>query len=668
MGDDWSFLAGPSGPAAPTVEQTGAATQVQPDWTWRGVAKEAAAGLTDIGANVINTLSNPAANLIGRPLGVLGGTAYDAIAPMFGANRLTPEQRADLAGNDPQYPQAGNQLMTGIGNLTGASPDDAPAGLVRKAVGAAGTFAAMGPEGIATPAAGALAAVAGDRAASAVPDWAKPGVELATNVAVGGGAAKVSKLADTARNFATGTGSTPVLDAYKLLDIDPVLAGDVTGSPTAQALQAYASKALGGSSRIAPLEQQSVTQFGNAVERTAATLGSSRDAQAAGTALQAEARNWQNTVFPQQQAAAWQPVDQAMATATVDPANYRTALGTLSSKLSALPETQKALLPPRVASMLDAINADVPPGSTMAWPQAQQLRSAIGEIMGVPEISQSVGEKTLSSMYAGLSQDMKASAAANGATALFDNANAVSTAGHAFIDNTLSKIIRSRNPAQETVRPEQATTAVLGGGDTTLQALRAEMPKAADELAAYKLRDMALATPGAAGRTGGETSVGTFLTDLNRMRQTAPNGTKALFSDPAISAKVDALATAASAMKETAKRANTSGTATSLGTMIPMSAVTAAETYHATGSVPLAVASVAAPFVGNAAIARSVSTPALTRFAATPSNAPNFGRMSVGTDLLGAAGYNALAGPDIRRLGGPRVQPVYSSLNKLIAP
>jgi hypothetical protein len=478
----------------------------------------------------------------------------------------------------------------------------------------------------------------------------------------GAGAAKVAKFGDTARNFATGRTDTPVLDAYKLLNIDPVLAGDVTGNPTAQALQAYSSKSLGGSSRIAPIEQKAVAQFGGAVEQTAASLGGSRDAQAAGTVLQSEARNWRDTVFPARQAAAWAPVDQAMVNATVDPSNYRAALSGLSSKLAALPETQKAMIPARVTTMLDAINADVPAGSTMPWQQAQQLRSAIGEIMGVPDIAQSVGDKQLGAMYGGISQDMKVSAKANGAGDAFDNANAVSTAGHAFIDNTLSKIIRSNNPAQETVLPEKATDAILGGGDTTLQGLRSEMPNAANELAAYKLRDMALATPGAAGRTGGETSVGTFLTDLNRMRQSAPNGTKALFSDPAISQRIDALATAADSMKETAKRANTSGTATSLGMMVPQAAITSAETYHATGSVPAAIASIAAPFVANAGLARGVSTPWLTRFASTPSNAPDFGRMSVGTALMGAAGYNALGGP----LAGPRA--AASPLNKLIAP
>lgn len=642
-----------------------------PQTTATGLARNVAAGATDVGANVINTAADPFTNLIGRPLAIAGTTAYNAIAPIFGGARLSPELTATITGSD-NPPQPGTALMTGIGNLTGASPDDVPANtplerIARKVVGAAGSAAAVGPAGLTAPIVGASGAIVGDQAAAAAPDWAKQGAEFAGNMIGGYAGAKAAKVGGTVANLTSGNVS-PTFAAYKELGIDPVLAGDVTGNPTAQFLQAYSSKSLGGSSVISPLEHKAVGQFNNAVEQTAQGLGSSRDAQAAGAALQTEARNWQDNVFPARQAAAWAPVDQAMANATVDPSSYRTALGALSSKLSALPETQKALLPPRAAQMLNAINTDVPAGSTMPWNQAQQLRSAIGEIMGVPEVSQSLGTQALSRMYGGLSEDMKTSAKANNAGDLFDNANAVTTAGHAFIDNTLSKIIRSKNPAQETVRPEQATAQVLGGGDTTLQGLRAEMPQAADELAAYKLRDMAMATPGNAGRTGTDTSVGTFLTDLNRMRQSAPNGTKALFSDPAIAQKVDALATVADSMKETAKRANASGTASHM--IIPQMALAAGETYHATGSIPATIAAVAAPYVANKAAALSVSRPWATRFASTPSGTP-------GSGALGLVGYNAAAQPAPPRLAGlpphPLMslvgpQPISVPLNTLVQP
>jgi hypothetical protein len=253
----------------------------------------------------------------------------------------------------------------------------------------------------------------------------------------------------------------------------------------------------------------------------------------------------------------------------------------------------------------------------MPWQQAQQLRSAIGNIMGVPEVVQSVGKDQLKAAYGGISQDMKTSAAANGADTLFANANSVSTSGHAFIDNTLSKVIRSNNPSQETIRPEQAADGILRGGDTTLQAIRREMPKAADELASYKLRDMALATPGQAGATGRETSVGSFLTDLNKMRQSAPTGTQALFSDPRVSQRIDDLATVAAGMKETAKRANTSNTGPSMA--LAEMAPAAAAAYHATGGNLLQTAGAAiAPWMLNTTIGHAVTQPWINRLVTAP--------------------------------------------------
>jgi hypothetical protein len=284
--------------------------------------------------------------------------------------------------------------------------------------------------------------------------------------------------------------------------------------------------------------------------------------------------------------------------------------------------------------LLDAINKDVPTGQSMPWQQAQALRSAIGQVMGVPEIVQSVGKDQLTRAYGGISQDMRDTAtaldaryaAANlpmpSAADAFNNANKVSTDGHAFIDNTLSKIIRSNNPAQETINPDRATRSILGSGDTTLQALRTEMPAAANELGAYKLRDMALATPGAAGRTGQETSVGSFLTDLNRMRQQMPGGFRALFSDPAVARRIDALATVADTMKETAKRANVSGTGPYMA--LGEAGTAAVPMWLATHSPLATAAAVGAPFALNRAAGLAATNPVLARMAGAPAaNVPN---------------------------------------------
>ena len=629
--DDEYVTRGRAITAAPVI-QTGPATQIeQPgqSWTWGGVGRQVAGALPRIGANVANVLSDPYANLIGYPLTVAGQTAYDFLAPKLGYNQLTPEARAALYADFKTQP--GTQGIKAAGQAVGVDPYNVPGTPIEKGVGGVvegvGTAFSLGPGGVAAPIMGGTGAAAGQIAAEYVPDWLKPGTELVANVAGAKAGQVATNIGTKAVGAATGA-RTPVAAAYDELGIDRTLLGDVSGGPTSRLIQAYGSKSPFGSSVVSPVEQKVVGQFNDAVQTTARRLGNATSEQTAGEVLQKEARNWRDVVFPQRQNQAWAPVDQLLSGEAVAPGNYRAALAALTTKLAALPETALALLPAKTRALLDAINTDVPAGQTMTWQQAQNLRSAIGQVMGVPEIVQSVGKDQLKQAYGGISQDMRDTAAAldarnstagvvsTAATDAFTNANKVSTDGHAFIENTLSRIIRSNNPAQETIVPERAARSVLGSGDTTLETLRRELPAAVDELAAYKLRDMALATPGRAGATGQQTSVATFLTDLNRLRQENPAGFRALFSDPAVARKIEALAIVADTMKETASRANTSGT----GPYMALGEATssALATWLATQSPTATAMAVGAPFVANNAAARIATNPLLTGVASAP--------------------------------------------------
>lgn len=88
--------------------------------------------------------------------------------------------------------------------------------------------------------------------------------------AVGGGAA--FNAGNRIAGAATGA-STPTLDAYRALGIKPTLAGDVTGSPTAQMIQAYAARAPGGAGRVHAASEKAVEQWGRALEDTASNIG-----------------------------------------------------------------------------------------------------------------------------------------------------------------------------------------------------------------------------------------------------------------------------------------------------------------------------------------------------------------------------------------------------------
>ena len=174
----------------------------QPDQglTWRGTAREIAGALPRIAGNVVNVLSDPYANLVGRPALTAYQTAHDFLAPMLGYDRMSDADRNALYADFNNQPGTRAIQATGraaeaipVPGLPPAAPGSldpynikgtAPAEkLVGTAVEGVGTAAALGPGGVAVPVAGGVGAVTGRVAAENVPPWLQPGAEMAGNVA-----------------------------------------------------------------------------------------------------------------------------------------------------------------------------------------------------------------------------------------------------------------------------------------------------------------------------------------------------------------------------------------------------------------------------------------------------------------------------------------------------
>jgi hypothetical protein len=332
--------------------------------------------------------------------------------------------------------------------------------------------------------------------------------------------------------------------------------------------------------------------------------------------LQSTYRNWVDNIFngPQgRQAGAWNPLDQRMAGASVDATPFRTALTEAAAppSLASLPATQQAWASGQAQRWLAALDADIGRGN-LSWEQAQAIRTRIGDAMGTPGIVDAIGMQQLRRMYGGLADGMRRSAAQNGQVTLFDNANAVTTAGHNFMETVGSKIAKANNPLQETVAPEQATNAILNSGDTTMQAVRREMPDAADKLAAFKLRQAQTAKPSVATQYD-DTSTGSWLSNLNRMRQRTPGGYDALYDSPAIRQHIDDLTTIAGRLRQTERHVNTSGTAEQVGWQSYLLALAAAAGSGSGASLAGVAAGVPAAGYG---VGRALTSPTLTRFAA----------------------------------------------------
>jgi hypothetical protein len=486
---------------------------------------------------------------------------------------------------------------------------------------------------------GGAGAVAGKTASESdlVPPWLKPTADIASSIAG-------ARFADAAANLgvkgvnAIAGNMSPIYQAFQRSGVDPRLLGTVAGGEGGQSLEAAASRIPFASSVMRPVQQNTLDQFGNSVERTASQLdpaGIGVTAQTTGDHLQSSYRNWVDNVFngPQgRQETAWAPLNQRMAGASVDAAPFRSALTDAAAppNLASMPATQQAWASGQAQRWLDALNADIGRGN-LTWEQAQAIRTRVGDAMGTPGIADAVGMQQLRRMYGGLADGMRTSAVQNGQGALFNNANAVTTAGHNFIETVGSKIAKANNPLQETVAPEQATNSIMNSGDTTLQAVRQEMPDAADVLAAYKLRQAQTAKPSVAGAYN-DTSTGTFLTNMNRSQQQTPGGHNALFNTPAVQGQLDDLTEVARRLRATERHLNTSGTAEQLGWMQYLQGIAEAGSEMKLGK--LAAAITVPPTLGTG-MGRLMTSPLATRLAAARGMGP--GAVAPSTaGLLGA--------------------------------
>lgn len=408
---------------------------------------------------------------------------------------------------------------------------------------------------------------------------------------------------------ATPGQTTPTIDAYRRLQIDPVLAGDVSGQSFWQRLQSVASKAPGGAHRVQAAGERAVGQWGDALENTAQNLGNARTAQQAGEQLQMEAGAWLNR-FRADSRAAWNEVDMHIPGRTpVALTDTLQTLGQIRTSMPSLPETARSVESPFMSNLYESLQRDLA-GGTTSWNDLRALRTRIGERLADPQLIADTGRADLQRLYAALSRDMETAVAPRGQGAVdaFNSASALTRNGHTFVDNVLSRIT---GPG---ISPERAAESIVnsgGQGSTILEAVRREMPRAADELAAFKLRDMALATGGR--QTSAQTAMSpeTFLTDRFKL---APEAQDILFGqDPHLARRVADLATVADSMRQTQRTlgnpSNTAAMSAALGALIAAPAAAYAGFQQ---SPEAGVAGLLSPWLPGYLAARAVTSPRIT--------------------------------------------------------
>jgi nucleotide-binding universal stress UspA family protein len=513
---------------------------------------------------------------------------------------------------------------------------------------------------------GALSGAGGEAGRNILPLSNNPTAATLAGVLAGQTAAGgLYGLAGRGINAARGIGN-PIVSAYDTAGITPQLAGDVTGRPSLQALQSLAMRAPFGG-RAIHAAQTGADEFGNAIENYASQFGRSETPTQAGMALQENGRNWMGQ-FRQAQEQAEQAVSAKVpGTSIVSMDPVKDVLNETISKMPDAPHVAAMMTNPVFQGLSGALGKDlrgpqpylndplyatsgtvplpVPARPGFEWDTARAWRTKVGEQLEMSLVSRDGNDAAWKRIYGALSGALGDTATKAGAGSEWQAANAITNQGHNFIENTLSNIINHPG-AQNSITPETAANYALrgtGSGGTTLNDLRSAMPDAVNELAAYKLRDMAAATPGRMTQDQ-PTSATTFSTELNRL---SPEARTALFGS--YSPMLDALQTVAERGKETYQRfGNPSGTASTLQHAnlftAPRDIALAAMGGHEVGGMPGAVlggASTGVGYLAGPALANLTAREALTRYLAAPTGGPGVGA----SRLYRAAGAGSALAP-----------------------
>lgn len=448
-------------------------------------------------------------------------------------------------------------------------------------------------------------------------------------------------------NASRGIGNE-MTDAYRTAGITPRLAGDASDSKVLKGLQAFAAKSPASMARVGHAADQTAGEFGNAAEGIASQLGRAQTMQDVGTALQGQSKAWMDR-FKMTNANNWGALDGMFPTG-VKVSNYQKTLGQISEDLPQAGNTAKVLQPGLTSQLKQALAADLGDNTgqqitdALPWQAVKGIRTRLGEMLEDPNLPADTSTAEIKRLYAALTNDMKAAAKAAGPKAeeAFNNANAFTSKGHDFIDNVLRPIIKDGQT------PEGAAGTVLpklNKGGTLIDQLRQEMPDAANEVAAFKVRDMASALAGRQNAAGNAVSPSTFLTDWNKL---SPEAKQALFEDPAVQKKLAAMAKVSEGIKATLAKMNHSNTAAhadwkdALG--LPGRIAAAAFAGHTLGAEAglgthgalIGAGAMLAPEIGGWTAGRLTTSPRLTSYFAAPGVIdPRTGRLLAGVGTYG---------------------------------
>lgn len=494
--------------------------------------------------------SSPVLDTITAPLGLFGGGAIGRSVSTAGmsaqAARRVMGQQGAIAGG------VGGGVSA-LGDAEGSAADQAGQTLTGAATGAGlgylfGRYAPVVIEKVA--------------------DAARPRVQRLSDLLRQRREAVQTGAEEMADNAVDGR---QVYEAAKRLGVK-VLPADV-GGPTLKRATGAMAQTL-GASPIAQGAQRTAATAGKARNQIAAEAGTVADEAGAGQAFRRGAEQLiESTKARGGQLYEAIPI-QAESEAVVD--GTRRALAEMTAGMQSNPEMSRMFRNSRLEGYLDALTPEmrpshfrgvggdipVPVGGKLSWQDMKRFRSAVGEMVGEARFSDDTTKKQLQRLYGALSEDMEATARAQGPKAYqaFRRANTYWRAREQRIENVLTPILGDANDkGPQAIFEGIERMAGQKGGDALKlgQAMRSMPAEEAATVRATIIDRLGRANPSGQDPNGALFSPETFLTQWNRM---SPRAKAVLFHDPKLRAGLDDLATVAYGVRQSNRYANVSQT------------------------------------------------------------------------------------------------------------
>lgn len=362
-----------------------------------------------------------------------------------------------------------------------------------------------------------------------------------------------------------GAVTNPSGTLAKLFKIDPTAAKDfaeagvessvgaLSNSPTAKVATSILSKAPGASGRIRDSVGRTLDDLQVLVSKqaTAAT-----DMETAGAVLQSGVKNYKNR-FATASERVFKGLDKYVQPGEKFPVqNSAKLLNDIAAEAAGAKNLQAMKMSDEGVSLLRSMADDAANnGGTLPYTAIKQYRSRIGELLSSPELR---GKEAAKRVYGALSADMESAFGNKGEQALaaYQKANKFYQSGAQRMDNFLQPIFGQKTP-------EKAFKAALSGtkeGATQLgqimKSLKGDERRVVSDTV---LERLGKATPGAQNAEGDVFSVATYLTNWNKLSDSAK---KVLFGDGGRRASLDRIARIAERVKDVERiGGNPSGTA-----------------------------------------------------------------------------------------------------------